>query len=116
MKLVTLSHQTTFATISIARLPDVTEEAFERTMIEDVLPATSYPLNRSDNVIAQEFRKNSGDEAGTYQWVIVWNGVSNMNRISSGCETIYGAVKATVERVGTRTGLSVATLRARWED
>lgn len=109
-----LSHTTTFATFSMAHLPDVTKEEFERAMLQDVLPVTDYPLNRSDNVIGQEFREGAGDVAGVYQWVIIWNGVGNTARIVDGCETIYANVKDNVERVGTRTGFDLAKLRARW--
>ncbi|MEZ4768936.1 MAG: hypothetical protein R2844_10990 [Caldilineales bacterium] len=110
-----LSHNTTYATISLARLPDVTAEDFERAMIGEVLPATAYPLNRSDNVTGQELRKLRGDDDGAYQWVIAWNGVGNLDRIASGCEAIYGDAQAAVEQVGTRTGLTLASLEARWE-
>ena len=115
MELTGLSHNTTYATISLARLPGVSAEAFERAMIDEVLPATSYPLNRSDNVTGQEFRKRRGDDEGVYEWVIAWNGVGNMDRIVSGCEAIYGDAQDAVERIGARTGLTLATLEARWE-
>ncbi len=110
-----LSHTTTFATFSLARLPGVTEAAFEQAMLTDVLPATDYPLNRSDNLTGQEFRKAVGDQTGAYQWVIIWNGVGNMDRIASGCETIYAKVKSMIDQVGTRTSLGFATLEGKWK-
>lgn len=108
-----LSHNDTYATIVVARLPGVTAEAFEQAMIEEVLPATDYPLNRSDNLVGQEFRKRHGDE-GVYEWVILWNGVGNAQVIERGCEAIYEDARAAVERIGTRTGLTLASLEARW--
>ncbi len=110
-----LSHTTTFATFSLARLPGVAEAAFEQAMLTEVLPATDYPLNRSDNLTGQEFRKVVGDQANVYQWVISWNGVGNMDRITSGCETIYGRVKSLIDQVGTRTSLDFATLEGKWK-
>ena len=109
-----LSHNDTHATIVVARLPGVTAEAFEQAMIDEVLPATDYPLNRSDNVVGQEFRKRRGDDEGTYEWVIVWNGVGNVELIERGCEAIYGDAYEAIERIGTRTGMTLASLEARW--
>lgn len=111
-----LFHTTTYATFSIERLPEVSAEAFEQAMLVEALPATNYPLNRSDNVTGQEFRKIVGDAEGAYQWVILWNGVGNMARITDGCEKIFANVEATVNRVGTRTALTLATLEARWRE
>jgi len=111
-----LSHTTTYATFSIVRLPEVSAEAFEQAMVTEALAATNYPLNRSDNVIGQEFRKIVGGAEGAYQWVILWNGVCNVARITDGCEKIFANVEATVNRVGTRTALTLATLEARWRE
>jgi hypothetical protein len=80
------------------------------------LVGSLYPLNRSDNVIGQEFRKIVGGAEGAYQWVILWNGVCNVARITDGCEKMFANVEATVNRVGTRTALTLATLEARWRE
>ncbi len=80
------------------------------------LVGSLYPLNRSDNVIGQEFRKIVGGAEGAYQWVILWNGVCNVARITDGCEKVFANVEATVNRVGTRTALTLATLEARWRE
>jgi len=80
------------------------------------LVGSLYPLNRSDNVIGQEFRKIVGGAEVAYQWVILWNGVCNVARITDGCEKIFANVEATVNRVGTRTALTLATLEARWRE
>lgn len=110
-----LSHTTTYAAFSIARLPEVSAAQFEQTMLAEVLPATDHPLNRVTNVIGQEFRQVVGDDAGAYQWVIIWNGVRDNERVAEGSMAIYDNVKSVIERVGMRTGLSLAILEARWQ-
>jgi hypothetical protein len=115
LKQTGLAHTTTFATFSMTRLPEVSDGEFERTMLTEVLPATDYPLNRVTNVIGQEFRKVVDDDGGAYQWVIIWNGVRANERVADGSMVIYDNVKDVIERVGTRTGLSLATLEARWQ-
>lgn len=115
LKQTGLSHTTTYATFSIERLPEVSEAQFEQTMLAEVLPATDHPLNRVTNVIGQELRKVVGDDAGAYQWAIIWNGVRDNERVAEWSMAIYDNVKGVIERVGTRTGLSLAILEARWE-
>ena len=115
LKQTGLAHTTTFATFSIQRLPQVSAAQFEQTMLAEVLPATDHPLNRVTNVIGQEFRQVVGDDAGVYQWVIIWNGVRDNDRVAEWSMAIYDNVKDIIERVGTRTGLSLAILEARWQ-
>ena len=115
LKQTGLAHTTTFATFSIERLPEVSDAQFEQTMLTEVLPATDHPLNRVTNVVGQEFRKVVGDDAGAYQWAIIWNGVHDNERVAEGSMAIYDKVKDDIERVGMRTGLSLAVLEARWE-
>jgi hypothetical protein len=115
LKQTGLAHTTTFATFSMTRLPNVSEAQFEQTLLAEVLPATDHPLNRVTNVIGQEFRKVVDDDADTYQWVIIWNGVRDNDRVAEGSMAIYDNVKNVVDRVGTRTGLSLAILEARWQ-
>jgi len=57
------------------------------------LVGSLYPLNRSDNVIGQEFRKIVGGAEVAYQWVILWNGVCNVARITDGCEKIFATLR-----------------------
>lgn len=115
LKQTGLSHTTTFATFSLTRLPEVSDAQFEQTMLGEVLPATDHPLNRATNVIGQELRQVVGDDAGVYQWVIIWNGVRDNERVAQGSMAIYDKTKDVIERVGTRTGLSLAILAARWQ-
>lgn len=115
LKQTGLSHTTTFATFSIQRLPEMSPAQFEQTMLAEVLPATDHPLNRVTNVIGQELRQVVGDDAGVYQWVIIWNGVRDNERVAEGSMAIYDKAKDVIERVGTRAGFSLAILEARWQ-
>jgi hypothetical protein len=115
LKQTGLSHTTTYATFSIERLPEVSDAQFMQTMLAEVLPATDHPLNRVTNVIGQELRRIVGNDASAYQWVIIWNGVRDNQRVAEWSMAIYDKVTDDIERVGTRTGLSLAILEARWD-
>jgi hypothetical protein len=116
-KQATLSHNTLVGTHRIVRIPGVSDEACQRHLQEQVLAAAPIPgLNRVTNVIAQELRREEREDGvDAYLWDIVWNGLHDADRVQSGCEEMYAAVREQLEQVGVRVSLSVASIESRWE-